>query len=186
LAGVCGWSDGASFKYRHLEELAELGIVELPSKGTRIDGAVVRLSGEWRKRLDERREFGGELAAGRQQAAKHARERLAFRDKTVKADDVPPTMGAEEFRRVMEEHAEDEEEARREEQRRKVGMTAEVFVHDTLSKLGKIRLQLLEDVWVGMGGNRWHIWPAIWRLGCKTCRLKEYGNHLFVYPPERC
>lgn len=71
LAEASGVGDTTRLRSRYLEELDELGIVELPEKGTRGDKAVVRLTREWRRRLDERREMGGELSASRRQAAKH-------------------------------------------------------------------------------------------------------------------
>lgn len=55
------------------------------------------------------------------------------------------------FHDTMLASAQDDERARLEEQRRKVGVTAEVFVHDGLAELGKIRFGLLKEV---LGGRR--------------------------------
>ena len=186
LAEASGVGDTTRLRSRYLEELDELGIVELPEKGTRGEKAVVRLTGEWRRRLDERREMGGELSASRRQAAKHRRDREGFCSPPESADrEPPPPMDREKWESVLQARREDDERARIEEQRRKVGVTAEVFVHDRLAELGKIRFGLLKEVWGDDGGDPRHIWAAVRRLGCRMQRLPEYDNRLFVFPPER-
>ncbi|PLS85257.1 MAG: hypothetical protein CYG60_13620, partial [Actinobacteria bacterium] len=52
LAVAAGVGDTTHLRNRYLEELAELGIVELPEKGARGERAVVRLTDEWRRLLD--------------------------------------------------------------------------------------------------------------------------------------
>ena len=94
-------------------------------------------------------------------------------------------MDREKWESVLEARREDDERARLEEQRRKVGVTAEVFVHDRLAELGKIRFGLLKEVWGDDGGDPRHIWSAVRRLGCRMQRLPEYDNRLFVFPSER-
>ena len=94
-------------------------------------------------------------------------------------------MDREKWDSVLEARRKDDERARLEEQRRKVGVTAEVFVHDRLAELGKMRFGLLKEVWGDDGGDPRHIWSAVRRLGCRMQRLPEYDNRLFVFPPER-
>ena len=184
LAAVCGMGDTTDFRNRYLEELAELGIVELSEEGSRGEKAIVRLTEEWRRRFDERREMGGELSASRRQAAKHRRDKEGFYT-PHQADPEPPAMDREKWERVLEERRRGDEEARIEEQRRKVGVTAEVFVHDRVAELGRVRFELLREVWVDSGGKSGDIWPALRRLGCRMMRLPEYGNRLFVFLPGR-
>jgi hypothetical protein len=68
--------------------------------------------------------------------------------------------------------------AKAEEQKR-----AEAFVRDRLAVLGRIRLELLRDIWQDEGGDPWTIPPAIEALGCRVERLPEYENRRFVFPP---
>jgi Domain of unknown function (DUF3854) len=183
LADATGVGDTTHLRNRHLEEFDELGIVELPDKGSRGDKAVVRLTNKWRRRLDERREMGGELSASRRRVVKNSETRHCFYN-PPDADEVPPLPPVHERERILEERRRDDERARVEEQRRKVGVTAEVFVHDRLTELGKIRFGLLREVWRDSGGDPRHIWPAVRGLGCEMKRLTEFDNSLFVYPPE--
>ena len=59
-----------------LRDLQDAGVISLDPKGTH--GARVRLAADWRIRVDERREVGGELAKARRQAARHHNERQAY------------------------------------------------------------------------------------------------------------
>ena len=68
--------------------------------------------------------------------------------------------------------------ARPEEQRR-----AEAFIRERLAALGRIRMELLRDVWHDEGGDPWTIPAAVEALGCRVERLPEYGNRRFVFPP---
>jgi hypothetical protein len=180
LATAAGSSDPSKFRERVLEDLAEFGVVGLSEKGKHT--ADVSLSPDWRSRLDERRRHGGELSAARRQAVKHRESREAYIS-TDRAERTPDTPGIEKTRHILRDASERDEAARIEEQRSKVGMTAEVFVHDRLAQLGRVRAKLLRELWAERGGNPSHVLPAARRLGCKFERLPEYENSLFVFPP---
>lgn len=165
-------------KARNLPKLQEAGIVEL-------DGNIVRLAADWREALERKREEDGEIEAHNRDERKYREQAEAFRnrDKTP-ADEEPPLMGREKMAEVLAERAKDEEERRIEHQRRKVGVTAETFIHDKLKSLGRIRLGLLRDVWSDAGGDPKDVLPAAVRLGCRIERFAECQNERFVLPGE--
>lgn len=150
------------------------------------EGEMVSLAGDWREALERARTRGDEQTDNRLQAERYAREREAFRrarEDGHPAEPVPPLMGRDRLAPILQERRKDEEVARIEEQRRKVGVTPETFIHDTLRELGSIRLELLRETWRDRGGNPSHIWRTARRMGCKLMKLPEYGNELFVFPP---
>ena len=163
---------------RNLPKLKEAGIIEL-------DGAMVRLAANWREALERKREADGEVEAEERDRKKYREqaERHRNRDKTP-ADAEPPLMGREKTAEIQAERAKDEEGRRIEEQRRKVGATAETFVHDKVEALGRIRLGLLQDLYADAGGNPKDVLPTAVRLGCRIERFAEYQNERFVMPPE--
>jgi len=148
-----------------------------------IDGDTVRLTPGWRKNLEIMREIGEEQEDARLQAEKIAREREGFHNPD-KAERTPRMPEREEVRRILRAAAERDEDSRIEWQRRKVGVTAEVFVHDVLDQLGKIRMNLLNEVWKDEGGNPGDVALAVKSLRCGLLQLPEYDNEWFVYPPK--
>jgi hypothetical protein len=60
---------------------------------------------------------------------------------------------------------------------------AEAFVRDKLAFMGRVRLELLQDVWRDEGGDPRTIPAAVEALGCRVEVLSEFGNRKFVYPP---
>ena len=60
---------------------------------------------------------------------------------------------------------------------------AEAFVRDRLRELGRIRLELLQDIWHDEGGDPWTIPQAVETLGCRVEELPEFGNRRFVFAP---
>jgi hypothetical protein len=165
-------------KARNLPKLQEAGIVEL-------DGNIVRLAADWREALENRREEDGEIEAHNRDERKYREQAEAFRnrDKTP-ADEVPPLMGREKMAEVLAERVKEDEEHRIEHQRQKVGTTAEVFVHDRLEALGRVRLDLLREVYADAGGNPKDVLSAAVRSGYRIERLPEYGNAKFVFAPS--
>lgn len=157
-----------------------------------IEGGVVALTSDWLGRLEEQRELGEEIAAG-EQAEKNRkiksagyREYLAERRRGRPAASKPTAAGLAAVERshrarssglaAMQERA--AAAAKSEEQRR-----AEAFVLDKLRALGRIRLELLQDVWRDAGGDRLTIPPAVEALGCRVERLAEHEHERFVFPP---
>ncbi len=152
-----------------------------------LSGGIVALTDRWRAALEEARERTGELEDSRLQAEKYKRQQESYRrsrELGIKADPTPELPGREKMRQIMREAAKRDEAARIEEQRRKVGKTAEVFIHDQLTNLGRIRLGLLKELWAGEGGDPSHVWYAARRMRCKLEKLPEHGNALFVFPPK--
>jgi len=167
------------FKSRTLGPILEDGIIAL-------DGETVSLAGDWREALERVRTRGDEQADNKLQAERYAREREAFRKARAdgnQAEPVPLLMGRAKLAPILRERRKDDEMARIEDQRKKVGTTVEVFIHDRLVELGKMRLALLRETWRDRGGDPSHVWHAVRRMGCKLERLPEYDNALFVFPP---
>ena len=152
-----------------------------------ITGDTVALTERWRAALEETRERTEELEDARLQAEKYERQKKEFKEwlvSGIEADPTPELPGREKMRQSVREAAKRDEAARIEEQRRKVGKTAEVFIHDQLASLGRVRLGLLKELWAGEGGNPGHIWYAARKMRCRVEKLPEHGNALFVFPPK--
>ncbi len=166
------------FRRRMLGPLEREGIAA-------VTGEDVALTPAWREALEEVRERDEELADARRQSDRHAREKKAFRQARKDGwDPTPDLKGRAEVRRVFAGAAERESRERIEEQRRKVGMTCEVFVHDTLARLGRVRFGLLREMWADKGGKRDHVRFAVKKLGYRLERSAAYGGELFVIPGE--
>ena len=58
------------------------------------------------------------------------------------------------------------------------------LVHDRLLALGRIRLDLLQEVLRDEGGTPSYALPAALSLGCTVERLPEYGDREFVFAPR--
>jgi hypothetical protein len=169
-----------------LEEV-DVGRTDLGPPIIEIDGDIVRLTPKWRENLEIVRTLGEEQEDAKLQAEKIARERERFHNPEKVGPEAEPTPDMperEEVRRILRAAAERDEASYIEWQRDKVGVTAEVFVHDVLAKLGKIRMELLIGVWKDEGGRPEQITFAVKKLRCEVLRLRNYGNEWFVYPPE--
>jgi hypothetical protein len=168
----------------HKGEHIELGppIIEVNEAGTHM-----RLVPRWFENLQTVREAADEIEDERLQAEKIARLRERFHNPEKAGPEAEPTPDMperEEVRRILRAAAERDQASYIEWQRDKVGVTAEVFVHDVLAKLGKIRKELLIGVWKDEGGLPEQITFAVKKLRCEVLRLPNYGNEWFVYPPE--
>lgn len=155
-------------------------VFEIDPKGKH--GARVRLSEDWQRRLDERRESAGEFRRSRQQAIKNRQAREMFRkpdDEPVACDPQPELMGPERFADVKARADERAREARIEEQRRKVGMTAQVFLDDALAgAISGFGWRELRALWIAKGGRSEDL-----RLAVKDPYMfkREAGDgHLYV------
>lgn len=162
--------------------------IELGPPIVEVDGDTVRLTKDWRENLEVVRTTGKEQEDAQLQADKIARQRERFHNPekaSIKADLEPPLPNREQKARILREGAERDETSRIEEQRRKAGVTCEVFVHDKVAELGRVRLGLLREAWMDRGGNPAEVSPAVWSLGCRLLRLPEHDDALFVYPPAK-
>jgi len=162
----------------------ELGppIIEVNEAGTHI-----RLVPQWFENLRIVREAAEEFKDERLQAEKIARQRERFHNSEKagpEAEPAPDMPEREEVRRILRAAVERDQASYIEWQRDKVGVTAEVFVHDVLAKLGKIRMALLIRAWKDEGGRPEQITFAVKKLRCEVLRLPDYGSEWFVYPPK--
>src|SRR5215211_4684696 len=155
------------------------------------DGAWILPAPDWPEALERVRERTGEEEDNRRQDERYAEQGRTFRARlagerrgtVAKPETVPELAGPERTAEIVARALEREDVAIIEEQRRKVGETAEVFIHDRLHELGSIRMEMLREVWADRGGNPSHIWRTAKRMGCRFRKLPEYDNALFVYPP---
>jgi hypothetical protein len=164
---------------RNLPMLEDTGII-------RVDGDTVTLTDGWLEALEEQRRLGKEveaeeLAGRRYRLKSHAYHR---RHETPKSE-----PSAEGLRAVERSHearraglaaiAERAAAAARSEELRK----AEAFVRDRLRDLGRIRLELLQDIAHDENIDPWTIPQAVEALGYRVEELPEYENRRFVFPP---
>ena len=154
----------------------------------RIEGDTVSLTSDWLDRLETERELGEEVEMAQIAEQRYKRKRADYHKhgpvEAMQTEDPPPLMGSEKVEEIVRERAKEDLEARVEDQRRKVGTTAQTFVFDKLTALGRIRLALLMDIYEDAGGDPWDIPPALRRIGCHVERLPEYENRQFVFPPS--
>lgn len=148
------------------------------------DGASVLPSPGWPEALERVRDRTLEEEDNRRQSEKYVeRRRKYLQAKDTKVDPTPELPGEEKVRELFRDMEQRDEAARIEEQRSKAGVTVEVFIHDTLEQMGKVRMGLLRELWADKGGDPSHVWHAVRSLGCKLERLPEHDNSLFVFPP---
>jgi hypothetical protein len=156
---------------RNLPMLEEAGIIETA-------GDVITLAADWLEALERETDQD----ADRKACKAYERRRDGFRAHLAGVSDAS-LRAVEKSRRGRSAGLAAEAEraaaaAKAEEQKR-----AEAFVLDRLAALGRIRLELLRDIWHDEGGDPWTIPPAVEALGCRVERLPEYGNRRFVFPP---
>ncbi len=167
--------------------LIEAGIVA-------VDGETVALTDEWLDRLEKAREKGEELEADKQaekdrrRRSRTYREYLAGRRRGQSSVSKPSAAGLAAVKRSEEKRA--EHIAEHEEHARKANIAdleaktfAKRYVHDRMRELGRIRLELLQQVLRDAGVPPAYALPAAKSLGCTVERLPEYGNEEFVFPP---
>ena len=164
---------------RVLPMLEETGIIE-------VEGDTVALAVDWPERLEAARAAGGELEADELAEKRRKLNSRAFRRRHEAPKSRPSAEGLEAVRRSHEQRraglAAIEERkaaaAKTEELRR-----AEAFVRGRLAELGRIRLELLQEIWHDAGGDPWSIPQAVEALGCRVERMLKYENRRFVFPP---
>jgi hypothetical protein len=125
------------------------------------DRGSVEPAEDWQGALEVVRQRTEEPQDNAAQSRKYAERRKAYREraKAEERGDAPkpePTPGLAGEERVAEMVAKAEERdkaARLEEQRRKVGMTAEVFLADTLQGISGFGWRELRALWMAKGGK---------------------------------
>jgi hypothetical protein len=154
-----------------------------------VEGDVVSVADNWLDRLEEARETGGELEA-EELARKRYRDRSrAYHARNKVQESKPTAAGLAAVERSYDKRAEhiaehDEHQASVRAAELEHKRFVKRFVYDRLRALGRIRLELLQEVLRDEGGTPSYALPAAKSLGCTVERLPEYGNEPFVYAPR--
>ena len=154
-----------------------------------VEGDTVTLADNWLDRLEEAREAGGELEA-EELAAKRYRDRShAYHSRDRAPASRPSAAGLAAVERSHEKRAEhiaehDDHQAKVRAAKLEHKRFVKRFVHDRLRALGRIRLELLQEVLRDEGGMPSYALPAAKSLGCTIERLPEYGGEAFVFAPQ--
>ena len=152
-----------------------------------VEGDTVALAGDWAERLDAARRLGGELEADERAERDRKRKSRAYHRRLEDPKSEPSPEGLRAIERSHEQRraglAAIEERrvaAAKTEELRK----AEAFVQDRLQALGRIRLELLQDIAHNEGIDPWSIPKAVEALGCRVEKLPDFDNRRFVFAPE--
>lgn len=150
---------------------------------------VITLAADWSGRLEDARRVGEELEADELAEDRRKRKSRAYhaRDKAPASSPSAAGLAAVEHSREkraehIAEHDEHQAKVRAAELEHKTFVKR--FVHDRLRALGRIRLELLQEVLRDEGGTPSYALPAAKSLGCTVERLPEYGNAEFVFAPQ--
>jgi hypothetical protein len=159
--------------------LEEAGIIT-------VEGDRVTLTEDWLNRLEDAREAGGELEAEELSRRRYLDKSRAYHRRHETLKSRPSTASLKAIRRSREQRkaglaaiAERAAAAAKSEEQQR----AEAFVLERLGELGRIRLALLQDIWLDVGGDPWTIPQAVEALGCRVEELPEYDNRRFVFAP---
>jgi hypothetical protein len=179
LAELLHRSRPRDLRRRVLPMLEDAGIIA-------AEGDTVRLTADWSEHLDDARRTGGELEADELAERRRKMASRAYHNRHETSVSRPSTAGLKAIKRSHEHRraglaaiAERAAAAAKTEELRK----AEVFVQGRLQELGRIRLELLQDIAHDENIDPWTIPQAIEALGCRVERLPEFGNRRFVFPP---
>ncbi len=167
---------------RVLTMLEEAGVIE-------CEGDVIRLAGEWREALEAERRAKGEVEADELAEERRKRKSRAYRERDQAPVSRPSPAGLAAIERSREKRAANI--AAHEEQQAKARAAdlehrrfVKRFVYDRMRELGRIRLELLQEVLKDAGGTPAYALPAAKSLGCTVERLPEFGNRKFVFAPR--
>lgn len=166
---------GRDLRRRNLPKLLEAEIIV-------VEGDVIRLATDWREALERERDLKGEIEATRRDEAKYQRQREAYRNRgKVEPDPHWANTGADGPVEDLQP-ADDPEPV---EPEPTPGNDAAVrTVLDYVNRLGKIRFDLLEQIWLeDYGGDLAELRRAVDVSGVRKMRLPEYRNAVFLYPP---
>jgi hypothetical protein len=146
------------FRRQHLKEMLDDGLCVR-------DGSRILPDPDWPDALERVRARTNEDEDNRRQSEKYA--------EIVKSESTPELAGPEKVREIVEAAKKRDHAARVEEQRRKVGMTAEVFLADTLQNVSGFGWGELRQLWKAKGGKPEHLRQAVkhpYRFG------REHGD----------
>ena len=160
-----------------------------------VEGAVVTLTDSWLDRLERARERGEELEADKRGEEDRKRRSDAYRDHLAERRlrrppaSKPTAAGLAAVERSHDKRAEhiaehDEHQASARAAELEHKRFVKRFVHDRLRALGRIRLELLQQILRDEGGTPSYALPAAKSLGCTVERLPEYENREFIVAPR--
>jgi len=154
-----------------------------------VEGDRVMLAPDWLDKLEEAREIGGELEAEELARRRYRDKSRAYHARDKAPASSPSAAGLAALQRSHEQRAEhiaehDEHQASVRAAELEHKTVVKRFVHDRLRVLGRIRLELLQEVLRDEGGTPSYALPAAKSLGCTVERLPEYGNAEFVFAPQ--
>jgi DNA-binding transcriptional ArsR family regulator len=162
---------------RVLPMLKEAGIITVSEAGDQV-----RLADDWLQRLDDARELGGEIRAESLELARHKRQGEAFRRRI---EVVPTPHWTNAGANGAIEHLEPEEAWNRSEKPESEMSPAAETVLSYVKRLGKIRLGLLEQIWLEVhGGDLAALRRAVDESGVQRERLREFRDAEFLFPPK--
>jgi len=154
--------------------LEEAGIIT-------VDGEVVSLAENWLQRLDEARELGKEIEADQLARTRHRLTSRAYhsREKVEPTPHWTNTAADGAIEDLAPEVLSLRHDRPAPEKSRAVGI-----VLDYVRRLGRIRLGLLEQIWLeDHGGDLKEMRRAVDESGVRREQLPEYRNAVFLYPP---
>jgi ribosomal protein S19E (S16A) len=169
-------------KRRILPELEDAGIIT-------IEGDTVVLADDWREALDAERRAKGEIEADELAEEDRKRKSRAYRERDRTPISKPTAAGLAAVERSHEKRAEhiaehDEHQASARAADLEHKRFVKRFVYDRLRALGRIRLELLQQILRESGGTPSYALPAAKSLGCTVERLPEFENQEFVFAPR--
>ncbi len=167
---------------RILPMIEDAGIIE-------CEGDVIRLSREWREKLEAERREKGEVEADELAEDRRKRKSQAYRERDKAPVSKPSAAGLKAVKHSEEMRAEhftehEEHQAKARAATLEAKRFAKRFVHDRLQSLGRIRLGLLRQILWDVGGVPSYALPAAKSLGCTVEVLPEYGGEEFVFAPR--
>jgi Domain of unknown function (DUF3854) len=174
ICGVLKRSRPRDLKRRVLPMLEDARIIV-------VDGDLVTLAENWLERLEEARDLGGELEAERLARARHKRKSRAYHARG-KIEPTPhwTNTSADGALEDLEPEGMGPIDPKPEPEMSPAART----VLDYVRRLGRIRLGLLERIWLeDHGGDLAEMRRAIDEAGIQRERLPEFRNAEFLYPP---
>lgn len=160
---------------RNLPMLEEAGILA-------VEGDVVSLSDNWLDRLKEARELGREIEADEVARVRYKEKSRSYHNRHKTKPDPhwtnnPDADGTTEGLRPPEEPLQQEKPEPKED-------PAVAVVLDYVKRLGRIRLGLLEEIWLeDHGGDLKELRRAVDESGVRKERPRENRDAVFLYPP---
>lgn len=161
---------------RVLPMLEEAGVIECADD-------VITLAADWRERLNDARRLGLELEADELAERRRKLKSRAYRNRQS-VEPSPHWANTFADGTIEDLRRADEVETVEPKQDPACGRDAEIVL-DYVRRLGRIRLGLLEEIWLEEhGGDLKAMRRAVDGSGVRRERLREYRNAVFLFPPR--